>query len=360
MKTKKMISLLLVLALIAGVLAGCSSDTTDTSNNQDLETTTTENTENNGSVEFPTKDLQGTIMWAAGGINDSVSRALGPYIQEELGKTVIFTNRPGAAGGIATQYVNEQSADGYNILFGAENPQIAKVMGTSNLDYSDFIPINIFSTTVGVVSVRSDSKYKTMEDLVNDMLARPGEVTMAVTGPGGYPQVADSMLKSIVGTEAQYVTFDGEAGALTAVLGEHVDFTITTLGSSYEMLRSGDLVGLAVYHTEPVEGIEDVPVIIDSYPKFNDYLPWGPFYGAFVKNGTPQEIVDILTEAFEKAVSNPDYSEMTKNLGNVPLGIGGQEARDFIDNYRSITSWLLYDAGATESSPEEFGIQRVN
>lgn len=353
----KICSLFLVFILLLGVLGGCTSDS---SNISDEENNTNE-IDGSQTTKFPTKDFQGTIMWSAGGISDTVSRAIGPFVQEELkGSNIIFTNRPGAAGGISTQYVNEQPADGYNLLFGAENPQVAKVMGTSTLDYSDFIPINIFSTTVGVVLVRPDSKYKTIEDLVDDMLARPGEVTMGATGPGGLPQTVGSMMRNVSGTEAQYVDFDGEAGALTAVLGGHVDYTITTLGSANEMLRSGKLVGLAVFHTESIEGIEDVPVILDTYPEYGKFLPWGPFYGVFVKNGTPQEIVDILTEAFDKAVSNPEYAELTKNLGSVPLGIKGQEARDFVDNYRSITSWLLYEAGATEKSPEEFGIKRID
>lgn len=310
-------------------------------------------------TDFPTKDFQGTIMWSAGGISDSVSRAIGPFFQEELGKTIIFTNRPGAAGGISTQFVYEQPADGYNLLFGAENPQIAKVMGTSELDYSNFIPINIFSTTVGVVTVHPDSKYTTIEELVEDILARPGEVKMGSTGPGGLPQTVASMMKNISGTDPQFVVFDGEAPALAAVMGEHVDYSITTLGSAYEMIRSDKLKPLALFHNEKVENLEDVPLIVDVYPDYSKFMPWGPFYGVFVREDTPQEIVDILTKAFDKAAKSPEYAELTRNLGNVPLGISGQEARDYVDTYRSITSWLLHDAGATEKSPEDFDIPRI-
>lgn len=355
MKLKKVSILFLVLILILGVITGCTSKAPNTTNGD----SNTGKTEEPKTVGFPAKDFQGTIMWSAGGVSDSVSRAIGPFVKEELqGSNIIYTNRPGAAGGISTQYVNDQPADGYNLLFGAENPQIAKVMGTSPLDYSDFIPISIFSTSVGVLTVTPDSKYKTLEDLVNDILARPGEVKMATTGPGGLPFTVASMMNNVNGTEAQYVAFDGEAGALTAVLGEHVDYTITTLGSANEMLRSGKLVGLAAFHNEPVEGIETVPIIVDIYPDYSKFMPWGPFYGVFVKNGTPQEVVDILSVAFDKAVDNPGYQDLLKNLGNVPLGFSGQEARDYVDNYRSTTSWLMYDAGATEKSPEEFGIER--
>ncbi len=346
MKFKKSIALFLSTVLIAGAITGCSPSSVSGNNSGE------------DSSSFPEKDFQGTIMWSAGGVCDNVSRAIGPFVQEELGKTIIYTNKPGAAGGISTQYVSEQPADGYNLLFGAENPQIAKVMGTSTLDYSDFEPINIFSTSVGVVLVSPDSKYKTIKDLVDDIKSRPNEVKMATTGPGGLPFTVASMMKSLNGTEPQMVVFDGEAAAVTAVMGGHVDYTIVTLGSCTEMLRSNKLTGLAVIHDEVLEGMENIPLITDIYPEYKEYLPWGPFYGVFVKKGTPQEIIDTLSAAFEKAAKNPEYQKLLKDLGNIPLAINGQEARDYVDKYRSISSWLLYDAGGTEKSPEEFGIER--
>ena len=341
MTTKKRIALLLAMILLLGALAGCSSAPVETES------------------KFPERDLQGTIMWSAGGINDSVSRAIGPYVKEHLGKTIIFTNRPGAAGGIATAYVNDQPADGYNLLFGAENPQIAKVMGTSELDYSDFIPINIFCSSVGVLIVKDDSQYETLEDLVNDMLARPNQVKKATTGPGGLPQTVATMMKAVNGVEPQMTVFDGEAGATAAVMGGHVDYLITTVGSAIEFIRAGKVRALTVFHDEVIEGLEGIPLIVDIYPEYKKFMPWGPFYGVFVKKGTPQEVVDILTDAFEKAVKHPEYQKILVNYGTVPMGISSDEAREYVDKYRSVTSWLLYDAGGTEHSPEEFGIERI-
>lgn len=346
MNFKKITGTILTMVMSVSLLAGCSPQASG-------------GTPSTG-LDFPKQDFQGTIMWSAGGINDSVSRAIAPFVQEDLGKTIIYTNRPGAAGGISTQYVNDQKTDGYNLLFGAENPQIAKVMGTSTLDYSDFIPINIFSTSVGVVLVTPDSKYKTVNDLVDDMIAKPNQIKMATTGPGGLPFTVAAMMKSINGTEPQMVTFDGEAGAVTALLGGHVDYTIVTLGSAVEMIRGGKLTGLAVINAEKIDVISEVPTITTAYPDYSKYLPWGPFYGVFVKKDTPQEIVDYLTAAFNKGANDPAFQEILVSLGNVPLGISGQEAREFIDQYRSVSSWLLFDAGATEKSPEEFGIQRIN
>ena len=90
-------------------------------------------------AEFPEKDLQGIIQWGAGGSTDVVMRAVTPHAEDVLGASVVMTNKTGGVGAIATKYVMTQKADGYTLLMGAENPQLYKVMGLGDIDYSDFI-----------------------------------------------------------------------------------------------------------------------------------------------------------------------------------------------------------------------------
>ncbi|MEC8081559.1 MAG: tripartite tricarboxylate transporter substrate-binding protein, partial [Pseudomonadota bacterium] len=82
-------------------------------------------------ADYPSKDIQGIIMWGAGGSTDSVMRSVTPYAEEKLGVDVIMTNRSGGVGAIATKYVYSQKSDGYTLLMGAENPQMHKVLGLS-------------------------------------------------------------------------------------------------------------------------------------------------------------------------------------------------------------------------------------
>lgn len=364
MRKQRLISLAMAAVMTAMAVTGCSgskeAETTAAATAAATEATAEGAADAASDLAFPEHDLQGAIMWAAGGACDNVTRGITPYLQEEIGKTVVLTNRAGAAGGISMQYVHDQPADGYNILFGAENPQVAKVMGTSELDYSNFIPINIFCTSAGVVVVNKDSEYNTINDLVDDILANPNKVNAATTGPGGLPQVLVSMMESVHGTKANPVVFDGEGPCITALMGGHVDYTIVTVSACAEQIRAGEVKPLAVMYDSALtaDGLTDIPVITDAYPEYDKYMPWGPFYGAFVREETPQEIVDYLTENFDTVMQNPEIETMLKNLGTIPVNLSGEEARAFVDNYRSTTSWLLYEAGAAQKSPEEFGIAK--
>lgn len=90
---------------------------------------------------YPEKNIQGIVMWGAGGALDNVSRAVAPVASAALGKTVIMQNKAGATGAIAAIAVANAPADGYTVLFGAENPNLYKVTGLSQIDYDNFDPI---------------------------------------------------------------------------------------------------------------------------------------------------------------------------------------------------------------------------
>ena len=359
---KKFLAVLTCGCLLAACLAGCSSGSSSSSassgTSDSSSTSSASESESSTEIDYPTKDIQGSIMWSAGGVCDMSARAIGAVAQELMGTNIIFTNRAGSGGAVSTTYVNAQAADGYELLFGAENPQIAKVMGTAEIDYDDFTPINLYCTTYAAVSVSKDSPYNTLEDLINDILANPGKIVMATTGAGGLPEVVAAMFADVAGTEPILVPFDGENECMTAIMGGNADYTITTLGSAAAFYQSGDIKLLSMIAESPVEGYEDIPIVVDSYADFSKYVPWGPFYGVFVKNGTDQAIVDKLSDIFSTAAEDADFQQLLRDNGCFPMNLSGEEAVEYVKSYRSITSWLLYDSGAALNSPEEFGIEK--
>ena len=351
---KKIIATLLA-ALMVCSLTACGSGSTPAASAGASASGSSQQAE---APAYPTKNIQGSIMWSAGGVCDTISRAAGLVAQEELGQSIVFTNRAGSGGGVSTAYVNAQAADGYELLFGAENPQIAKVMGTSELDYDDFYPICLLTNSYGGIFVAKDSKYQTLEDLINDMLANPGKVVAATTGAGGLPETCATIIRSISGTEANMVPFDGENECAIAVMGGNADFAVSTLGSIASFYQSGDIRILAMFHNERLEGFDDVPAITEIYPEYNEILPWGPFYGVFVKLGTDQAIIDTLTAAFSKACEDQEFQELVASKGCFIMNMTGDEAVEYLQKYRSTTSYMLYDSGVATIDPASVGIER--
>jgi tripartite-type tricarboxylate transporter receptor subunit TctC len=309
-------------------------------------------------ADFPTKDISGIIQWGAGGATDNVSRATTPYVEKALGKQIVLQNKPGATGAVGLMQVYNQPADGYTLLYGAENPTLYKVLDISQIDYDAFYPVMLIARNVGVIVCNNDQPWKTLGDLFADAKKNPGQLKMGSTGPGGLPHVVSSMLKATSGVNFNHIVYQGEGPLTTAILGGHIQWTTMGMAAVREHLRAGRVRALAVVSDTPVPTLENVPLITATSADYKKFLPWGPFYGVFVKKETPDAVKKALVDAFQKGLKDPKAQEFIANFGSVYMGISGAEAEKFLKQWQSTTTWLLQDAGATKFSPDKFGIPK--
>jgi tripartite-type tricarboxylate transporter receptor subunit TctC len=309
---------------------------------------------------FPERELSGVIMWGAGGATDVVARALNPHAEAVLGKKIVLVNRSGGTGAISTNFVVNAPADGYTILYGAENPQLHQVLQLADFGYEKFYPVSILGRGVAVIVVKADSPWNSMKAFVDDAKAKPGKLKMGSTGPGGLPHTVGSMLNSVTKFQVIMVPFDGEGPGLTALLGGHVDIMPVGVGAAAENIKAGRVKALAVVDAEGMSlaGQANIPPITKDFPEFGKFLPWGPFYGVFVRRDTPADVTATLVKAFKTAADNPQFVQLMKDRGNVPMNMTGAEADAFLKKWQSVTAWVLQDVGAAKVSPDKFGIPK--
>lgn len=308
--------------------------------------------------EYPDRDILGVVMWGAGGATDVVARAINPHAEAELGQSIVVQNRPGGAGAISTTFVNATPADGYTLLYGAENPQLHPVMGISDLDYSNFYPVSILGLGTGVIVVPADSDYESMQDLLDAIQANPGQLNMGSTGPGGIPGTISAMISNVTEFDVNPIQYGGEGPGITAMLGGEVDFMPAGVSAAAGQIEAGTVRALAVVDTEPMAAFPGVPAITETLPDMANYLPWGPFYGVFIKDDSPDEVKARLTEAFSNAAEQPDFRNLMEARGNIMMNISGDEAREFLDTWQRVTAWAMWDTGGAEVNPETLGIAR--
>ncbi|SCZ79304.1 tripartite tricarboxylate transporter substrate-binding protein [Acidaminobacter hydrogenoformans] len=345
---KKILPLFIIMFLMGSLLTGCSSPTEQPPSDQPTPADET---------AYPEKNLSGIVQWGAGGGTDSLMRPLASIAEKELGVSIVVENKTGGTGSIATQYVYDAPSDGYTLLMGAENPQLYTMLEIINLTYADFEPVFVIGDeTVGVV-VGKDSGYTSITELIDAAHAKPGELTVATTGAGGLPWTVTSYLTAITGATFTQVPYDSDATARTAVITGECDFTIAKVQSALEAHKAGDLKYISMLALDQVEALSEIPLITEAYPEFAEYLPWGPFYGIFVKADTDPAIVQILSEAFGKAFNDPSYQQVLSQFNINPMGLTGEPAKEFLKTWQVNTANALYKAGAITKSPVELGIQ---
>ncbi len=312
-----------------------------------------------GAADYPERPINGVIAWGAGGGTDTVTRLLTPIAEKILKQSVILANRTGATGAIAAQAVHSAPADGYTVMYHAENPQLYQVLGLSPLSYDDFEPIILSVQGSTVIVVPKDSPIKSYEDLIKAAKANPGKLSIGTSGVGGQPWVTSMLLKKVEGVTFNPVAFQGDGPLVTALLGKQLDVSGLAVGAAVQYVKNGDVRALAVMSSKPNPAIPEVPYITKLNPAFTQSMKAsGFFYGVFVKKGTPQPIINKLTDAYKFALNDSKFVNYTINNGLDVIGMTGKEARDFMNTWRSQMSWLIYDAGAGKDSPEKFGIPK--
>lgn len=307
---------------------------------------------------YPERNIQGVVPWGAGGATDIVMRSLTPYVEKELGGKFIINNRTGGTGVIGSNSVLQARPDGYTVLMAAENAQLYPLLGLAEFDYDAFETINIIGQNIAVIAAPADSPYNSMSDVLAAAKADPNTLRMGVTGAGGLPGSVHAMIEAVGDLPVREVTFAGDGPGITAMLGGHIDFMPLSLIAAREMITSGKIKGLAVVATEPLPQLPGVEPITEALPKMESYLPWGPFWGIWVRKETPDDVKQKLSDAFAKAVGSEEFQSFLKNLGAQPLNLKGDEAKQFLDRWQSVTTWSLYEAGASKVSPETLDIPK--
>lgn len=299
-------------------------------------------------ADYPTQNINGVVQWGAGGGTDSLMRPLSAIAEQSLGKSIIIQNMTGATGSIATQYVFDAPADGYTLLMGAENPALYDVLDISELTYNNFDCVYLIGDEVVGIVVGKNSKFKSFTEIVEAAKAAPWTIKLSTTGAGGLPWEVGAFITDITGAMFNQIPYDSDASAKTAVMNGECDFTVCKIQSGIEDFKAGDLKFLCLFATKKVDLMPDVPLVTVEYPDFSKYLPWGPFYGVFVKKGTPQEIISKLSDAFTKAGPQESYQKVLANFNINFLGYSGDEAAKYISSWRENTVNALKNSGALD------------
>ncbi|MGD9927580.1 MAG: tripartite tricarboxylate transporter substrate binding protein [Sphaerochaeta sp.] len=318
-------------------------------------------TTESGGPSYPNKPITMIVPYGAGGTTDISGRQLAVQLEKHLGVSITVINQGGASGSIGARTVLDAKSDGYTVLFTAESLGTQRVMGLSEMSYDDFTPIMVAVNDPKVIVVGKDSKYETLQDLVDDIRNRPGKVKMSYTGPGGSGHV-QAMIYGKFGMEMALTAYPGGADCILAVLGDQVDFTNSNYSTVTGYLESGDLRLLGISALDRLEAHPDVPTLGEILPGSERYLsnPFTPL-SFLVDKDVPSEVVAILRDAAKKAVQEPAWKEfVAKNSLDKLYEKYPDEAsmKEFYKDWESLVSWMLYDSGVAKYSPEKFGIEK--
>ncbi|MGO4887560.1 tripartite tricarboxylate transporter substrate binding protein [Anaerobacillus sp. MEB173] len=328
-KTLKPLLLLVAMLFLAAVIVGCSSEqgSSEPSNEEANNGSAEENgASSEGSADYPKEPITLIVPAGAGGDTDANARLLGKYLEAELGQPVVISNVTGAGGTVGAREVLDSEADGYTALFFHNSLLLNRIMGLVDFSYDTFKLAGIAVLDEGnTFMVSGDSQFEDLQDMVEYARANPGEVSIA-TEVGGFTHLQLLALEKDQGIELNIVDVGGASDKIAALLGGHIDIVPTSLGLVKDYVESGDMRTLGIMAKERVDLMPDVPTFLEqgvnsSFEKFF-FLGFNP--------DTPDEIVEVFSNAVETVVNNPEYVEEAAKFLVSPTYMNAEESLNYM------------------------------
>jgi tripartite-type tricarboxylate transporter receptor subunit TctC len=268
------------------------------------------------SQDFPTKPITIYCGFEAGATTDLTARALAEEGQKILGVPVVVENKAGGGSTVAASLVASKKPDGYTLAVIASSALDTRhlMLDVPYDPFKDFTFIQAYGNYVGGICVKTESPFKTLNDLLEYARKNPGALSYSSSGIGANQQLAVEYLAKQANVKIKHVPFKGGAPACTALIGGHVDFTAGA-GIHLNYVKQGIFRMLAVTSTDKRDpDFPDVPALKDlGYQDLppQEYLLVGP-------KGLPDRVFKKLEAGFRQAAYSPEFQKSLKNL-SVPF-----------------------------------------
>ncbi len=290
---------------------------------------------------WPERPITIVVPAAAGGTTDIAARVLAEKMGKDLGTSVVVENKGGGGGSIGTAQVARARPDGYTLLMGNIGPVAINFSLYKQLSYkeSDLRGITNVISVPNILVVHADSPVRSVRELVE--LARTRRLNVSTSGVGQSPHMSSEMFRQKAGIEVTLVPFPGAAPAVTALLGQQVDYMIDNLPSSMPHIRSGKFRALAITSATRSAQLPEVPTMTEAGVPMQ-VTAW---FGLLAPAGTPDAVVERIQQSGRRAMQTAEVRQRFADLGGVPGGETPAEYDAFIAQERKSWAQIVKAAG---------------
>ena len=290
---------------------------------------------------YPAGEVTIVVPYSPGGASDTVTRIIAKNVEPELGVPVIVTNKTGASGSIAMDFVRKSAKDGYTICYMPVESTMVGALGYTDLKPADFDFVAGAMTISAAVTVKADAPWNTIDEFMAYVKANPGKVSVGNSGTGSIWHIAAASIEEAEGVKFNHVPFEGAAPAIAALMGGHIDAVTVSDSEVQPNVKNGDFKILAVMGDKRSNVVPDVPTLKESGMNVTAF-GWGGFA---VPTGTPADVKAILEKAFKAAIESEDFAKLCKERGMSLNYMTGAEIQSFANGQYDLYSVLIPKLG---------------
>jgi tripartite-type tricarboxylate transporter receptor subunit TctC len=306
----------------------------------------------------PSRPINLIVPWAAGGSTDQVTRVTAAELEKALGQTIVIVNQPGASGAIGTKSALDAAKDGYTWAAGAAQDLGAyQSLGSVNTSIKDWhLFLNV--ANIQVIGVNPQRPWKNAKELLDDMKARPGQISVATAGVTSAAHAAMDQIVKATGVKYKEVSYDGGNPAVVATVAGEADMTTQLAVEQADMIRGKRLRPLATVGDQPLEleGFGTIPPLSATLPGFS--APPN-YFGIFIPKGVPDEVVKTVERIWaQNIVKSETLRKYATSRGALFNPLAGEEAQKAVWPAVQLNAWNLHAGGKTKVAPDTVGIPK--
>ena len=257
-------------------------------------------------AQYPDRPLKLIVPWAAGGDTDNIFRPFAPLLQKHVGQPVVVANVGGASGTKGAKEAKDSPADGYTLYAVHDYIHSTYYTGVADVTYTDFEPICLISSTASVLTASPKTPWSDWKALLADAKARPGQISVGAT-LGSTSHFFPALIEKAAGIKFKYVSYEGLAPRMNAILGGHVDLTDANMTQKGKV-EAGQLKFIAIATEKRNPEVPNVPTL----KELGVNVVYDVNRGIMAPKGTPSAVIAKLEGACAAAAKEPAFADAMK------------------------------------------------
>jgi len=297
-------------------------------------------------VKYPTKSVQLVPAGDPGGGLDIHARAIERALTAEkmLDQPFIILNKGGGGGNVTTSFMANQKGSGYALAINSNRVLLNPLMGTTEYGLKDMTPVARMSAEYIVWAVRSDSKYKSALEVLDELKKSPQSV---VFGVGTVPSddqfniLLPCKQKGVDYAKVKIVAFRAGGDAMAQLLGGHVPILSSSMSELVAQVDAGKIRVLAVSSAQKLDRLPGVPTWKDLGIDVAIYH----WRGIFGPPAMPKIAFDYWNKKLAAMVKTKTWKDLLANYQLYDTFMPGDEFKKELENDDGIYRELLGSLG---------------
>jgi putative tricarboxylic transport membrane protein len=282
------------------------------------------------SADYPSKPIDIICHSGPGSSNDTVGRMMAEIIQRDkiLNQPLIILNKTGSGGAVAFGYVFERKGNPYTVLFVPSGSFLCTpLLEKLPYNYKSFVPIANVLADGSVLVVKSDSPFKTAEDLIAEARKRPKELIQGGSSFTGNESMMGRSMQKVKGVQWNFISFPNDREALINVLNGNVHFSFANPSYILDFVRTGKMRVL----------LSGAP---NRYTQFKDVRTIGEagmgeaivtYRGLAGPPNMPAYAVKKLEALFKRIMDHPRFKKFVEDVAMQPFWLSSNEYGKFLE-----------------------------